>query len=394
MHDALGHGGGVNQTLAFLRQSFHWPGMQADVAMFVRVCDACQRRKLVMPEAPPLQQPGVRGPFEHVHIDLCGPFDTPVVDVHGRLSLPDKPLKAHVVVMVDYFTKAAEFAVIYDKSPPAVAKAFYYTWICRYFVPSHVTSDNGAEFEAEFVHLLKRLGIVHIHTSAVHPAVNGAVERVVKSFKTMLRAHVNAHPEHWLQSVAVVRMQYIYAIYAIYWSRLHAALGMSPHEMVFGRRPVHVVPLANMFVLAGQAVPVVSVVPDGCESPLLYVQQLQQDLLQRDAAVFERIRIRRRIRQQFERNAAHWPLRQANAHGRYLGEHLAIGDWVLELVAGPVPSLQSRVRGPYLIVDFAGPGDQIAVLQTGRTGFKEPVRFKCHVSTLARYVAKHHLLAP
>lgn len=379
MHDALGHGG-VNQTLACLRQSFHWPGMLADVSMFVRVCDSCQRRKLVMPEAPPLQEPVVRGPFEHVHVDLCGPFDTPVVDVHGRISIPETPLKAHVVVIVDYFTKAAEFAVIYDKSPASVAKAFYYAWVCRYFVPSHVTSDNGAEFEAEFVHLLQRLGITHVHTSAVHPAANGAVERVVKSFKSMLRAHVNAHPEHWLQSVAVVRMQY--------WSRLHTALGVSPHEMVFGRRPVHVVPLANLFTMAGQRVPVVSAVPDTCAHPLLHVQQLQQQLLERDAAVFERIRA------QFRRNAAHWPSRFDSRRPAGLQEQLRVGDWVLELVAGPVPSLQSRVKGPFKIVDFGGPGGQIAVLQTGRTEFKEARQFRRHVSTLAKYTAKHHLLAP
>jgi len=197
--------------------------------MFVKCCDACQRRKLGMPQAPPMQEPEVQGPFEHVHVDLCGPFDTPVIDEHGRLSIP-KPMKAHVVIMVDYFTKAAEFAVVYSKTPAAVAKAFYYTWICRYFVPACVTSDNGSKFETEFAHLLARLAIRHVHTAAAHTS-NGAVERVVKSFKDMLRAHVNAHPQHWLQSVAVVRMQY--------WSRLHAVLGVSPHEMVFGRRPVH-----------------------------------------------------------------------------------------------------------------------------------------------------------
>jgi hypothetical protein len=60
--------------------------------------------------------------------------------------MPEKPLKAWVVVMIDYFTKAAEFAVIYDKKPASVARALYYAWLCRYFVPSHVTSDNGTEF--------------------------------------------------------------------------------------------------------------------------------------------------------------------------------------------------------------------------------------------------------
>jgi hypothetical protein len=50
-------------------------------------------------------------------------------------------------------------------------------------------------------------------------------------------------------------------------------------------------------------------------------------------------------------------------------EHLSVGDWVSELVLGPVPSLESRVKGPYQIVDIAGPGGQIAVLQTKRTEF-------------------------
>jgi transposase InsO family protein len=105
---------------------------------------------------------------------------------------------------------------------------------------------------------LARLGIEHVHTSAAHPASNGAVERVVKSFKGMLRAHVNEHPEHWLQSVPVVRMQY--------WSRLHAALGVSPHETVFGRRPARVLPFVEVCQAAAVSLPVVAVVPDGCPS--------------------------------------------------------------------------------------------------------------------------------
>jgi hypothetical protein len=144
----------VQQTRIYMRQFFHWRGLQSDVVAFVRCCDSCQRRKLVMPALPPLQQPEVRGPFEHVHVDLCGPFPAPLMSIHDRLSVPDKPVKAHVVIMVDYFTKAAEFAIVYDKSAATVAKAFYHSWICRYFVPAYVTSDNGHEFESEFVHLL------------------------------------------------------------------------------------------------------------------------------------------------------------------------------------------------------------------------------------------------
>jgi cleavage and polyadenylation specificity factor subunit 1 len=146
--------------------------------------------------------------------------------------MPEKPIKAHVVLMIDYFTKAAEFAVVYDKLAASVARTFYYSWICRYFVPSHVTSDNGSEFGTEFEHLLARLGIKHVHTTACHPAANGVVERLVQSFKSMLVKHVNEHPLHWLQSLPVMRQQY--------WARLHSVLGMSPQKMVYGRRPVPV----------------------------------------------------------------------------------------------------------------------------------------------------------
>lgn len=303
MHDTLGHAG-AKQTTAWLRQSFFSPGLRADVAMFVKCCDSCQKRNLVLPQAPPLQEPEVLGPFEH--IDLCGPFDCPVVDVHGRISVPEKPQKAHAVVMVDYFTKAVEFAVVYDKTPAAVAKAFHYSWICRYFVPAEVTSDNGTEFETEFSQLLRRLGVYHVHTSAAHPASNGAAERVVKSFKAMLRAHVNAHPQHWLQSIPVIRMQY--------WSRLHSALGMSTHEMVFGRRPVHDMPLAQVFTMAAATMPVVAPVSDECRPPLQHVAELQDRLWAQDAVVFERILA------QFARNSAQWPMRLDNRQHRLQGQ--------------------------------------------------------------------------
>jgi hypothetical protein len=179
MHDALGHAG-TSQLAACMKQHFHWRGLDRDVQLFVAQCDACQ----VMPAvaaaqvvaAPPLlTKPIIRGPFGHVHIDLCGPFDTPVADLHGRLFMPEKPIKASVVLMINYFTKAAECAVVYDKQPSTVARAFYYSWICRYFVLSHVTSENGTEFE----HLLARLGIKHVHTTACHPAANGVVKRLV-----------------------------------------------------------------------------------------------------------------------------------------------------------------------------------------------------------------------
>jgi transposase InsO family protein len=370
MHDTLGHAG-TRHLVACMRQHFHWRGLVADVRLFVAQCDACQRRKLVMAEPPPLNEPAIRGPFEHVHIDLCGPFDTPVKDDHGHLSMPKKPVKAYVVLMIDYFTKAAEFAVIYDRAAASVARAFHYSWLCRYFVPTYVTSDNGSEFQTEFVHLLARLGILHIHTSACHPAANGVVERLVRSFKSMLTRHVNSHPVHWLQSMPVVRQQY--------WNRLHSALGMCPQEMVFGRKPVPVVPLAKQMLVAATHFDV-AVVPDDfeCPDPHVHASKLRQQLAEFDASVWQS------IRSQFAKNAAAWPLRGGTP--RLPPVQLKPGDLVLEIVSGPVPALGEAVKGPFRVVQVRDNG--VVVLTTGSTGFRDAVCFKRHVSNLARYLDK------
>jgi hypothetical protein len=126
VHDALGHAG-VEQVLAYMHQFYHWRGLKSDIARYVKQCEPCQKRKLVLPPLPELQEPVIHGPFDHVHIDLCGPFPTSFVDVHGQITWPKSPPKAWVVLMIDYFTKAAEFAVVHTKDPAAVARAFYYS---------------------------------------------------------------------------------------------------------------------------------------------------------------------------------------------------------------------------------------------------------------------------
>jgi hypothetical protein len=52
----------------------------------------------------------------------------------------------------------------------------------------------------------------------------------------MLECHVNSHYVHWVQSVPVMRQQH--------WACVHQTLGTSPQEMVFGRQPFPVSPLA------------------------------------------------------------------------------------------------------------------------------------------------------
>jgi len=352
-----------------MQSYFHWRGIREDVEKFVRACDACQRRKLALPELPDLQQPVVQpGPFKHVHIDLAGPFDTPLISIHGKiteLKPPAQPVKAHVVLMIDYFSKAAEFYVIYSKHAHQAAEAFYNGWLCRYGCPEFVTSDNGTEFDAEFAHMVARLGIQHVHTSACHPAANGAVERLVRSFKDILRKFVNDHPVHWVKAIPQVRMAYM--------ARLHRALGgVSPFEMLHGCQPRLAAPIGMQLssLNIGESV-----------EAQQYLAALQERFAQLDKQALTM------IEKQFAQNKADWQRRRSD-FSRKASHALRPGDLVLEVDDNPDSALNAVVRGPYRIVELIMDG-AVAVLQTGSTHFKSGVTFNRHVSRLAKYYDKY-----
>lgn len=73
VHDMLCHPG-MAQTLLQVHLHFHWGGIKADIARFIKQCDSCQRHQLILPDLPELQEPALYGPFAHVHVDLAGPF--------------------------------------------------------------------------------------------------------------------------------------------------------------------------------------------------------------------------------------------------------------------------------------------------------------------------------
>ena len=54
--------------------------------------------------------------------------------------------------MVDYFTKAVEFAPISDESADMVARAIHDYCFMRYGMPEWVTTDYGTECACAFRH--------------------------------------------------------------------------------------------------------------------------------------------------------------------------------------------------------------------------------------------------
>ena len=247
-HDALAHAGSKT-TLSNLSQYFTWMGIASDVEKFVKCCDTCQRKNRMHLIKDP-QPFDLYGPFEHVLMDSCGPFYIPNpahaahVAAHGKRRgaasppPPDKNLKAWVIVIVDYFTKVAEFAVVTDHSSATVAAAVYDAWLSRYPKPKKWTTDQGTENKGAFTAMLSRLNIPHITTAVFNPTANGACERLVGTLKRMLSKMIGHHETSWPTILPHVR--------AAYMRRIHRATGFSPMQMLTGFSAEPLLPLGDL----------------------------------------------------------------------------------------------------------------------------------------------------
>ena len=63
-----------------------------------------------------------------------------------------------------------------------------------YGLPTQLVSDNGPQFTVEeFENFLRSNGIKHIKCAPYHPASNGAVERLVQTFKKAMKSSKDSY---------------------------------------------------------------------------------------------------------------------------------------------------------------------------------------------------------
>jgi hypothetical protein len=148
-----------------------------------------------------------------------------------------------------------------------------------------------------------------------------------------------------------------------YWARLHSVLGMTPQEMVYGRRPAPVVPLARVFYAAA-TVADVTVVPEDFECRMRMCTASAGFLTRLPCRCFSL------FASKFAKNATAWPSRGGSR--RELAQ-LKPGDLVLEVVSGPVATLGEAVKGPFRVVEVRGNG--VVIVATGGTAFKQAELF-------------------
>ena len=124
-------------TLSWVSKTYVWPNIRRDILRWARECEECQTSKVgihTKPPVIPIPVPAAR--FEHVHVNLVGPFP------------PDRGLR-YLLTIIDRTTKWPEAIPITEATSEVVLQAFLDHWISRFGIPVTVMSDRGTQFTSE-----------------------------------------------------------------------------------------------------------------------------------------------------------------------------------------------------------------------------------------------------
>eukprot|EP00731_Ephydatia_muelleri_P000767 Em0001g767a len=129
------------------------------------------------------------------------------------------------MVVVDAHSKWLDVAVVTTPSSQQAIKILR-NLFATHGLPEMVVSDNGSAFtSAEFQTFVKRNGIRHVRSAPYHPSSNGQAERVVQTFKEAILKTTGDLDARLARFIFQYRLT------------PHTTTGLSPAEMLLGRRP-------------------------------------------------------------------------------------------------------------------------------------------------------------
>lgn len=216
----VGGHSGVKGTLHRLAAVFSWPHMAQDVKLAVQTCSQCQASKYSTQRPLGLLQP-LPVP-QRIWEDITMDFIT---------HLPPSQGKTTIWVIVDRLSKYSHFVSLPGQFSTATLAPIFIAEIFRlHGMPRSIISDRDRVFISKFWRELFRLcGTTLKFSSAYHPETDGQSEVTNRTLETYLRCFVSDAPKKWV----------LYLPLAEYWynTKYHAALRLTPFEVVYGRSP-------------------------------------------------------------------------------------------------------------------------------------------------------------
>ena len=203
---------GMNNMKLVARSFVWWPSIDNDIEQLAKSCEACLSVGHSPPSLHPWSWPSC--PWQRIHVDFAGPL-------FGKMYL----------LVVDSHSKWPEIREMSSTSTTETIQVLRQVFSV-FGLPEQLVSDNGPQFiSQEFSTFLRNNGIKHFKSAPYHPSTNGAVERLVQTFKSSLKkGKSEGHSSQYTLSNFLL----------FYRATPHATTGRAPCELML-RRPLRTI---------------------------------------------------------------------------------------------------------------------------------------------------------
>ena len=216
-HHLRGHFG-IKATIDAIHEAgLDWPTLAAEVKEVCAKCLPCQRHNIAKRGYHPLSPISADQPFDHVAVDLAGPFSTSSRGNH------------YLFVLVDIHSRFVCLRAIPDKQMTTISATLFELFTMFGF-PKIIQSDNGTEFvNSALRQLFASAKVDHRLVTPYHPRANGIAERTVQTAISTIKKMLDGVQKDWDLTVPFVQ----YAMNA----KVAAIHKTTPFAVLFGRSP-------------------------------------------------------------------------------------------------------------------------------------------------------------
>ena len=207
LHELHASHSGSSRMKELARSYLWWPNLDKDLEELCKSCPDCLALRATPPKAElhPWEWPS--HPWHRIHVDYAGP-------VEGRFFL----------IIVDAHSKWVDIYNTKGTTTSETVRCLQHSF-AQFGLPISIVSDNGPCFiSQEFKEFVENSGIRHITTAVYKPSTNGLAEKMVQTFKKALRTSSSDI------QLTIDRFLFNYRMTP------HSTTGISPAELMFGRR--------------------------------------------------------------------------------------------------------------------------------------------------------------
>ena len=308
---------GVERSCASAADSFFWPEMTATMRTVCKECALCQANKRSY-------QPKVE--LQSYSLGDLSPRKVIAMDV---ATLPwSEDGYRYFLVIVDVFSRYAEFVPMRDQQADTICDAIRNEWIFKHGVPEILISDQGKNVDGEAVRrFCAEYGVDKRRSSPYHPEGDGLSERCIQAGKQLLRCMLAERKMRKTDWPSVMK-----EVSFLFNSTNNSSTKMTPQEVMYG------VKLRSPFK------PVLTFEPEGCVRPEDLVEET------RAATAITTAEVRQRSKAAHERSKTWYNQSKVAPDQR----NIRPGDLVFLKNEARTSGLEPNFQGPFQVIRVRG----------------------------------------